>query len=120
MNSNRDPRSGKGKAYLPKEVAVKTERKLRAERERRSSIYFGFGMFGLVGWSVVIPTILGITLGLWIDFKWPSRVPWTLTLMLAGVLLGGYNAWRWVEQERRGAPRESAASENASNDEHDD
>jgi ATP synthase protein I len=61
----------------------------------------GLGLFGLVGWSVAVPTLLGLVLGRWIDATWPSRISWTLTLLLAGVLVGCLNAWRWVSQERR-------------------
>ena len=57
-------------------------------------------MFGLIGWSVVIPTLLGVALGLWIDQTWPSRYSWTLMLLLLGIILGCLNAWRWISQEQ--------------------
>jgi ATP synthase protein I len=56
-------------------------------------------MFGLVGWSVAIPTLLGIALGLWLDARWPGRVSRTLTFLIIGVILGCLNAWYWVKQE---------------------
>jgi ATP synthase protein I len=58
-------------------------------------------MFGLVGWSVAIPTLLGVTLGIWIDLKWPSRYSWTLMFLIIGVLLGCLNAWFWLSRERK-------------------
>ena len=58
-------------------------------------------MFGLIGWSVVIPTLLGVALGLWIDRTWPSRFSWTLMLLLLGIILGSLNAWRWLSQEHQ-------------------
>jgi ATP synthase protein I len=45
--------------------------------------------------------VAGIALGVWIDAKWPSRFSWTLMLLFAGVALGCFNAWRWVEKERK-------------------
>lgn len=87
-------------------VARQARRKLRARRHRDRSTWFGLGMYGLVGWSVVMPTLLGVAAGLWIDSRWPSRFSWTLMLMLAGLLLGCWNAWYWVSLEQRAIRRE--------------
>jgi ATP synthase protein I len=57
------------------------------------------GMMGLVGWSVAIPTLIGVALGWWIDRSWPGRMSWTLTLLFVGVAIGCLNAWYWVRQE---------------------
>jgi ATP synthase protein I len=82
-------------------VAKTEARKLKARRQRNRSIWFGFGMFGMVGWSVAIPTLIGAALGLWIDRKWPSRYSWTLTLLIGGLIVGCLNAWHWVKRESR-------------------
>jgi len=58
-------------------------------------------MFGLVGWSVAVPAVIGTLLGLWLDREFEGRVSWTLTLLLTGVGFGCANAWRWVKQESR-------------------
>jgi ATP synthase protein I len=84
------------------EVARKAQRRGSASREQNRSIWFSLGLLGVVGWSVTIPALLGIALGAWIDGRWPSRVSWTLTLLLLGIVVGGINAWRWIEQQGRG------------------
>ena len=84
-----------------REVDRKAARKLRARREADRGAWFWLGMFGLVGWSVAVPTVIGIALGVWLDHAWPGRVSWTLTLLLAGVVVGGLNAWYWIQQESR-------------------
>lgn len=91
---------GKSKR-LQKEVAPKAERKLKARRENHS-VWFGFGLFGIIGWSVAVPTVLGILLGIWLDNHWPGRISWTLTLMFVGVAFGCANAWHWINRETRG------------------
>jgi ATP synthase protein I len=82
-------------------VGRKAERKLRARLAGRRGIWFGLGMFGLVGWAVALPTVAGVALGLWLDTRFPSRVSWTLTLLFVGALLGSLNAWYWVKRESR-------------------
>jgi ATP synthase protein I len=56
-------------------------------------------MFGMVGWSITIPTIVCLALGIWIDRRWPSPYSWTLMLLFVGVVLGCLNAWYWVKRE---------------------
>jgi len=86
---------------LHDEVARRAARHQRARREGERSVWFSLGMMGLVGWSVAIPTLIGIALGWWIDSTWPSRLSWTLTLLFVGVVVGCLNAWHWVRQESR-------------------
>ncbi|MGE0827060.1 MAG: AtpZ/AtpI family protein [Candidatus Binatia bacterium] len=82
-------------------IREKEDRKLRARGHRREDVWFWLGMFGLVGWSVAIPTVVGIAVGLWIDKTWPSRFSWTLMLLAGGIGLGCMNAWYWVTRESR-------------------
>jgi ATP synthase protein I len=84
-----------------REVNRKEARKLKAQSRRPAGVWFGLGMFGLIGWSVTLPALAGALLGAWIDRTWPSRYSWTLMLLLGGIILGSLNAWYWVSQERQ-------------------
>ncbi len=84
---------------MARAVARQGERRARSRREGRHGIGYGLGMFGLIGWSVVIPTLLGIALGVWIDRTSGSPYSWTLMLMIAGLGLGCFNAWYWLRKE---------------------
>jgi ATP synthase protein I len=98
------PRSHKtssSKEQLGDEIGRRAERKRRAREQSARSAWFGLGMFGLVGWSVAIPILLGIVLGLRMHARWPGRVSWTLPLLIIGVALGSLNAWYWIQQENR-------------------
>ena len=80
------------------EVGAKAARKLKA-RESTQGVWFGLGMMGLIGWSVVVPTLIGTATGIWIDDHHPGKQSWTLTLLIVGLALGCANAWRWVRKE---------------------
>ena len=82
-------------------VRRKAARKAAAARRPRRGVWFGLGMFGLVGWAVAVPTLIGVALGAWLDRTAPGPLSWTLALMLAGVVLGCVNAWFWVRRESR-------------------
>jgi ATP synthase protein I len=83
---------------LAGQIGAKAARKLKA-RKSTSGVWFGLGMMGLVGWSVVVPTLLGAALGVWLDKHHPGTHPWTLALLVVGLAVGCLNAWYWVAQQ---------------------
>ena len=89
------------KTAFSKSVATSEARKLRTNREGPRDIWLGLGMFGLIGWSVAIPAILGAVLGAFLDRHEPSAHSWTLTCLIAGLFLGCLNAWHWVAKEEK-------------------
>jgi len=96
---NDEPKNAsKGEPTLADQVGAKAARKLRARRSTQG-VWFGLGMMGLIGWSVVVPTLLGAALGLWLDKQHPGRHAWTLALLVVGLAIGCVNAWHWVAQE---------------------
>ena len=80
------------------EIGAKAERKIKA-RKSTQGVWFGLGMMGLVGWSVVVPTLLGAALGIWLDNHHPGKHPWTLSLLVVGLAVGCLNAWHWIAKE---------------------
>ena len=97
-SANREPKNRPG---FSREVGKKAARKLKAQRQATPGVWFGLGMMGLIGWSIVIPTLLGAALGVWLDKQHVSGHSWTLALLVAGLVLGCFNAWRWVAKEER-------------------
>jgi len=89
----------KQKTSLSEEVGTKATRKLKARRNASPTVWFGLGMMGLIGWSVVVPTLLGAALGVWLDKHHPGKHAWTLALLVAGLAIGCFNAWHWVDKE---------------------
>ncbi len=98
MNKPLPIEATKPKPTLAGQIGAKAARKIRARRNPQS-VWFGLGMMGLIGWSVAIPTLLGAGLGLWLDKHYPGKHAWTLALLVAGLVLGCVNAWRWVTKE---------------------
>lgn len=86
---------------LSREIGEKAARKLKAKRNSRNVAWFGLGMMGLIGWSVVVPTLLGAALGIWLDNHHPGSHSWTLMLLIAGLTIGCVNAWYWVSKEEK-------------------
>jgi len=90
----------KSEPALAVQIGAKAARKLKARRSTQG-VWFGLGMMGLIGWSVAVPTLLGAALGIWLDKHHPGKHPWTLALLVAGLMIGCLNAWHWVAKEER-------------------
>ncbi|MGC9940533.1 MAG: AtpZ/AtpI family protein [Verrucomicrobiota bacterium] len=101
MADNPDLRPSKRAQTFSQKVGEQETRKLKARRRAPQSAWFGFRMFGIVGWSVAVPTLLAAMLGHWLDAKYPGKHSWTLTLLIIGLCLGCLNAWRWVAEENK-------------------
>jgi ATP synthase protein I len=91
--------NAKDHSALSREIGAKVARKLMAKRNATQGVWFGLGMMGLVGWSVVVPTLLGAALGIWLDNRHAGNHPWTLALLFIGLTIGCLNAWYWVRKQ---------------------
>jgi ATP synthase protein I len=90
-----------------RKIAAQEARKLKALSRSERSIWFGFGMSGLIGWSVAAPAVLGALLGLWLDNHHPGKHSWTMALLAAGLVFGCWNAWHWVDRQDKAMHDES-------------
>lgn len=95
---------------LAGQVGSKAARKLQAQQNPSPGVWFGLGMMGLIGWSVTVPTLLGASLGLWLDQKYPGQHAWTLALLMAGLVIGCFNAWHWVSKEDKAMHEDQEAN----------
>lgn len=101
MSDTLDSKRGQRRTAFSREVGVRATRKLKAQRNATQGVWFGLGMMGLIGWSVSVPTLLGAGLGLWLDKRHSGTHSWTLALLVAGLMLGCFNAWHWVSKENK-------------------
>jgi len=108
VDDEKDPKSKNGDTEFSRQVASQAARKRKARRNPTPGVWFGLGMTGLIGWSVVVPTLLGAALGIWLDRHHPANHSWTLALLVAGLVLGCFNAWHWVSREAKAMQEEQA------------
>jgi ATP synthase protein I len=84
---------------LDQTVRVHRERRDRWRREGERSLGQNLAMIGSLGWAIVIPTLLGMFAGRWLDRAFASGVFWTLGLLVAGLALGCALAWKRMQRE---------------------
>lgn len=88
-------------AAFSRQVGAKEVRKLKARSSGARSVWIGLGMMGIIGWSVCLPTLLGIASGIWLDHHHGGRHSWTLILLVVGLIIGCFTAWTWVAKEHK-------------------
>ena len=61
------------------EVRVRRQRERieKGRAERQESFWNYLGLFGVVGWSVIIPMVIGVLLGRWMDHSFGTVYRWT-------------------------------------------
>ena len=80
-------------------VSRKAQRMETHRRQRARNPWFGLGFFGLIGWSISVPTLLGIWAGSALDNRFSGLPSWTLTCLLLGLIVGCVNAAYWIKTE---------------------
>lgn len=83
---------------LDEQVRRYRERRARSQREGRRSIGQDLALAGVIGWTLVIPALLGVYVGRALDRHFRSGLFWTLGLLVAGIVLGCMLAWQRVNR----------------------
>jgi len=83
-------------SVFTRSVAEKEIRKLKAQTQKKENPLLGLSMFGMIGWTVAVPALLGTALGIWMDKTYEQSFSWTLTCLLLGLVIGCIVAWSWV------------------------
>jgi ATP synthase protein I len=84
----------------PTEEIARHARRMKSMRDHPGpSPLRGIGTFGMIGWTVAVPTVGGAFLGLWLDRVAPQNFSWPIALILGGVVLGALIAAARVNKE---------------------
>lgn len=84
----------------PDKIGQQAKRMQEAQQHPVESPLRGVSVFGMIGWSIAVPTVLGAFLGMWLDKTQDSTFSWTIALILGGLTLGILIAWSWMDKER--------------------
>ncbi len=84
---------------LEQAVRTQQQRRERWQREGERPLGQNLAMIGALGWTIVLPILLGIFVGRWLDRSFNSGVFWTLGLLVAGLAAGCTLAWKRMHGE---------------------
>ena len=88
----------------PPDGMAEAVRKERARRQRwtnegETSVMRFVGQIGVLGWIIVTPTLIGLFIGRWLDYKLGTGIFWSAPLLMLGVVIGCWSAWRWINKQ---------------------
>lgn len=83
-----------------KAIRRRAERMQQTRNEPKYSPLNGLGVFGVIGWSVAMPTVAGAFLGMWLNRVAPQSFSWPMALILGGAVVGAMVAWSWIDKTR--------------------
>jgi len=81
---------------LVKGVRVRSKRHGRWLREGEPSAARRVAQIGVLGWIIVVPMLLGVFAGRWLDRTFNSGLFCTAPLLIVGLALGSWSAWKWM------------------------
>ncbi|HSB25929.1 MAG TPA: AtpZ/AtpI family protein [Burkholderiaceae bacterium] len=81
---------------LAAQVRRRAGRAERWLREGDPTLLRQLAAVGVLGWVVVLPLLAGIAVGHWIDRTWHTGIVFTAALLLVGLSIGCWSAWRWM------------------------
>lgn len=75
-------------------VRLRRERRERGRRDAERSLAQNLATIGVLGWTIVLPGLLGIALGRWLDRALGTGITITSALVFVGLGIGCALAWR--------------------------
>jgi ATP synthase protein I len=75
------------------------ERHTRWLREGDPSVARRLTQIGVLGWIIVVPMLIGVFVGRWLDRTFNSGLFCTAPLLMLGLALGCWSAWKWMESK---------------------
>lgn len=77
------------------------ERATEAREDPEPSLGARLGQIGVLGWMIVLPTLIGLFLGRWFDRAAGTGVFFSAPLLMTGAAIGLWSAWRWMHRQGR-------------------
>lgn len=84
---------------LLREVRLRSLRQRISDEQGEPSVARRLARIGVLGWIIVTPVLLGVFLGRWIDLRYDSGLYATGPLLMIGLGVGCWSAWKWMGTE---------------------
>ncbi|WP_369412825.1 AtpZ/AtpI family protein [Neoroseomonas alba] len=91
-----DPQRPDRMSAAAREAARRTE---SGARTPEPSLGARLGQIGILGWAIVVPTLLGLLLGRWLDRVFASGVFFSAPFLMIGAGIGLWSAWKWMHRQ---------------------
>ncbi len=95
MTEPSDPKAGD---RLEDAARLAADRAKEARTNPEPSLGVRLGQIGILGWTIVVPTLLALALGRWLDHIFATGIFFSAPLIMIGAILGFWSAWKWMHR----------------------
>lgn len=92
------PTSEKQEDRLADAARRAAERTQEGRDDPEPSLGSRLGQIGILGWTIVVPTLIGLFLGRWLDRLFESGVFFSAPFIMIGAAIGFWSAWKWMHR----------------------
>lgn len=78
-----------------------TQREARGRAQPEPSLGSRLGQIGILGWTIVLPTLAGLAIGHWLDRLFGTRLFFSAPMLMLGAAAGLWFAWKWMHRQER-------------------
>ena len=75
------------------------DRDARGRTNPELSLGARLGQIGVLGWYIIVPTLLGLFLGRWLDRQFGTGLFFSAPLLMIGAAIGFWSAWKWMHRQ---------------------
>lgn len=93
-----DPRPAPREDRLAEAARRASERAQEGRENPEPSLGSRLGQIGILGWTIVVPTLIGLFVGRWLDRVFGTGIFFSAPLLIIGVVFGYWSAWRWMHR----------------------
>ena len=99
MNAHAAKREPNPPDGMAEAVRKQQDRYAQWRAEGEPSLLRFVGQIGILGWIIVLPTLVGMFVGRWLDRSFGTGIFWSAALLVLGVALGFWSGWRWMHRQ---------------------
>jgi ATP synthase protein I len=92
------PRADDAEDRLAEAAHRAAERRREGIETPEPSLGTRLGQIGILGWTIVVPTLIGVALGRWLDRTFATGVFFSAPLIMIGAAFGMWSAWKWMHR----------------------
>jgi len=96
--SEKDNMGEKERKAMEEAIHLRQARRDLWQKQGERSLWQNLSLIGVLGWLIVVPTLLGVLLGRWLDSRFETGVFFSGAFIFLGVCLGGYLAWKRMNE----------------------
>ncbi len=74
------------------------DRAAEGRRVREPSLGSRLGQIGILGWTIVVPVLVGTFIGRQLDVWLGTGIQFAATFIFLGAAFGLWSAWRWMHR----------------------